>query len=463
MDTILYIALMLSILTYYVGVLIYSLPIPLRGLKRWAPILITDGLVAASLVYINVGILHLIDKIKSMLGIQVGVTGYISKLVQECTLITISVIRVFSSVISYATKINIYVLFSPLISTLILTLVEALTLSVLVALVVNAGTRLFLVGLLLYSIPFRIGRSAGASIIAFIIVNQILLPLFPYWLLYIYGSTMPLIVVSKLPISYVWGYVRGYYGNLVGSIVWFYPIQGYNESLKFLVREAGVYVSGRPDKGIPDGVYRVFVEYLGLWFDTGANVSIPDQLFLDTTLPNADYRLDIFVPIVSPCPETAIQLSGCSSIIAYRVGENRIKIVCSNTSKTIDVYIAYTDTSFIRVVGMENIYYFNVTKGVRTWRGINVYYENYTVYVPEKSTYGLLVEFLCGDIVYPQVQESMYTREHGFSVINSIMSMFWEYLRFDLIIAMFLTIDALLVYGLARFLGGERIRLLVPV
>ena len=48
-DTVLNAAFALSVLTYYLGVLIYAIPIPWYGIKRWAPLLIFDGLLAASL------------------------------------------------------------------------------------------------------------------------------------------------------------------------------------------------------------------------------------------------------------------------------------------------------------------------------------------------------------------------------------------------------------------------------
>ena len=40
----------LAVLTYTIGVLLYSLPIPVSGLKRWAPRLVSDGIYALVLV-----------------------------------------------------------------------------------------------------------------------------------------------------------------------------------------------------------------------------------------------------------------------------------------------------------------------------------------------------------------------------------------------------------------------------
>ncbi len=38
-----YVALKLALLTFYIGVLVYALPIPLGGLKRWAGTLVRDS------------------------------------------------------------------------------------------------------------------------------------------------------------------------------------------------------------------------------------------------------------------------------------------------------------------------------------------------------------------------------------------------------------------------------------
>jgi hypothetical protein len=37
------IALKLALLTFYLGALVYALPIPVRGLKRWGGVLIRDS------------------------------------------------------------------------------------------------------------------------------------------------------------------------------------------------------------------------------------------------------------------------------------------------------------------------------------------------------------------------------------------------------------------------------------
>ncbi len=466
MDPLLYIALLLSILTYYIGVLIYSIPVPIRSFKRWAPILIQDGFISALLTYLNIGILVAIDKLRQVIGGSLAVTALITRFVQDIIIIALTLIKGFSAVISLVARFNISAIFSPITYALMITMGEVVTLGALASIIANARTRLFIVGLILYAIPFRIGRSAGASIIAFIIVNELLLPLFPYWLLYIYGSLEPRVAVKAPSIAYVWGYVKGIYGLAEGSIVTFKHVEGNTTQVfTFLARENGEYLAGRPDKGIPYGSYTLYVEYLGFTFRAGENVSIPEDLEVDTSIPQADYRLDILIPVVIPCPETLVYVRGnYSSIHAYPYSDNEVIIKIHGLNSNVTLALSMAETNLLKIVTVLNATIVPGPKLSYMWRGVNVYTQYYSV-IPftKNSTVSIILEYKEGKIIYPQVEETQYTLTHSIPVFNEITALAWEFIRFDIVVAMFLTLDVLLVFGLARFIGGDRVRMLIPL
>jgi hypothetical protein len=57
-------------LTYALGALIYALPIPLRGVKKWAPILMSDAVLTVVMASMFGGILYVINLIFSLIGVS---------------------------------------------------------------------------------------------------------------------------------------------------------------------------------------------------------------------------------------------------------------------------------------------------------------------------------------------------------------------------------------------------------
>jgi hypothetical protein len=68
----------LSILTYYLGVLLYVLPIPDYRVKKWAPILIRDGLWMAVLASAFTIILAASDLIAAYSGLTIRETAILA-------------------------------------------------------------------------------------------------------------------------------------------------------------------------------------------------------------------------------------------------------------------------------------------------------------------------------------------------------------------------------------------------
>ena len=167
---ILTIAFYLSVLTYYIGVLILALPIPWYGIKKWGPILIVDGIKSAILVFsFNIIILS-VAYISEVIGINwynfnAWIVGKISELVLLYTFL-FSLQTVASKVISGITGIFT----SPLLSLITYSIILLETFLIVGAVVYSYCSKFIAIGILLHNIPFRISRAAGSTLIAFAII-----------------------------------------------------------------------------------------------------------------------------------------------------------------------------------------------------------------------------------------------------------------------------------------------------
>jgi len=194
----------LGILTYVLGALIYALPIPIRGLKRWAPLLISDGILVFTLSMTFSLILWLMDYVYSVIGVSR------ESLVKDIILIAKSISRLYMSLMLLKKLISlvsssyllgklggnvIAVLFSllglawPLQSVLLQPMLD-LILGML-RLGVYLWTSLYIlskfgellsplmiaIGIVMLALPFRVGRLAGANLIGFSISAYVVTPL----------------------------------------------------------------------------------------------------------------------------------------------------------------------------------------------------------------------------------------------------------------------------------------------
>jgi len=179
------IAYKLAILTFYIGVLIYALPIPWKGIKRWGPTLIIDGILTAGFVLA----FHLLFELADFLMMLLGGSWYFFHIwtfkiltwvvAVKTTLIGIKVVL---------TGVGLSSLYSSFIAPLDRTLdavyVTAAWYLGMGKLIVEYGKYLAGLGAALYAIPFRIARSAGAWLIAFVLVFSVGLPVMPSFIAY---------------------------------------------------------------------------------------------------------------------------------------------------------------------------------------------------------------------------------------------------------------------------------------
>lgn len=172
------VSLYLSQLTFFIGVLIYSLPIPFTGLKRWAPRLISDSIFVTSIALTLDMIFRFADTLINILG-----GSYVFANVFN-TLISLPLILLMNIVFGYVkgtVPSALRPLVSPISSLASAAYTSLLTIVMLTLIIKQIRWFLTTLGVSLMSIPFRIGRGAGAYILALSIVLYVGLPLFPLY------------------------------------------------------------------------------------------------------------------------------------------------------------------------------------------------------------------------------------------------------------------------------------------
>jgi len=161
----------IAMLTFYTGVLIYALPIPIRGLKRWAPTLIEDSIVAAILILILDVLFNIVNRLVQLAG---GSWQYFNAWEASAVSFLLTLKGILALIESLPSPTGVlgglksaaYMLDRMVTSAVYF---QGLILG-LAWLVKHYAGPLASVGAILYALPFRVGRSAGAWLIAFSLV-----------------------------------------------------------------------------------------------------------------------------------------------------------------------------------------------------------------------------------------------------------------------------------------------------
>jgi len=256
-------AFYLSVLTYYLGVLIRALPIPLYGVKRWAPQLMIDGLFSAILVFSYRVILWLIEYMSSILG--ASWPNYQLWLLSEVNIIVgmIATLQLLGAALSSA-GLNFLAnaLISPLISSLTYLLTFLVTVSALAGIIAMFSNTLIALGLVLHAIPFRLARASGATLIALVVVFTIGIPLMPQ---FVESITSSFSTPSQIGYGYALAEIRGFDSTGSPTPFYLYEIYSENETLlaRYVADEHGVVNTVSPYKGIPSAKHIAYVKYAG--------------------------------------------------------------------------------------------------------------------------------------------------------------------------------------------------------
>ena len=177
---ILFYAQLLSSLSYSIGTLLYALPIPVYGIKKWGPILIKDSIYVAVWTLIDTVVLSFARHILHMLGVHWG--SYFNWLFQVENY-NINAFLILKTILTVASFVSINYAPLTLFSFLLSISVSYFEFLDMISLMIYQYVGIFVaIGILLMSLPFRIGRSIGASFIATSLVFYVGLPYLPTFL-----------------------------------------------------------------------------------------------------------------------------------------------------------------------------------------------------------------------------------------------------------------------------------------
>ncbi len=173
------IAIDLAMLTYALGVLMWTLPIPYRGVKVWGPRLIADAAMAAVLASSVYLIMYAGDYLLRVLGVNwPSFYDWLTEL--TATLTSVFAGLTYASSLVRSTPYSFISRPLAVAASFFATSFTSLKMIYLLSSFIYVyREKLASLGVVLYALPFRVGKSAGSFLIAASIVMYVGFPLMP--------------------------------------------------------------------------------------------------------------------------------------------------------------------------------------------------------------------------------------------------------------------------------------------
>jgi len=462
---ILYIAFLLSVLGYQLGVLLQALPVPIRWAKRWAPTLMSDSVLAAFLIFAYNILFKISDYIVYILKLDIGastelltnIVGILGMLIATLKTVINILPPPFSSILS--------AFFQPLIALSNATMLSALFLLTITAIVIEYKYMLTAIAVLLYAIPFRLGRSLGASFLAFVIVVPIAIGLLPSWLSLFKSSGEYTSLPRLAPVAGLWGQVVGAYGTGDHGIL---KIVCGNLTYTLVVGVDGVYVVPRSKYGLP-----MYTTCLLTFNHLGENVRVSPSRFIipfdvdvELRYPDVDYRLNIYAPRTIFLRDRAhITLDFCA-IADVTLNNSTLVIHCYPLAQEVYLHlflrpqcIKHVDVSadFVDAVGITYL-------GEVNWYGVDVvkYLVTVKTMASEITIYLKIKQCECIPRK-PQVEVSLaeYVQYVIDKITQFLIALLWDQLKLLIALASYTTLTIAAIYSVARIIGASHPRLVI--
>lgn len=459
----------LAILTFYTGVLIYALPIPWRGVKSWAPRLIADSIFAVILLGAYTLLLDVSEEVPGYVGgswvfLKVWFDGAVNFVMSLKALI----ISLYAIARAYDMGWVVSIVFWPINKIADLAVIVLAAVGGLSWLVQNFRDALVALGIALYSVPFRIGRSAGAWLIAFTLVFYAGLPALPAFATWL-GKAPDPEVEGGLGLAIARVSVLDARGEPVG------------EGILSIVDIDEPYYSGDPG----ETAYSVYIITGGVVYGKmpAGYASFPSMTELKAVL-----EVDGYVEVLEPLPFTAADVDfeeGDPSLVLTATGVlyTRGMLVATAPKGWVDsLHVEEQgDTAVVSVNGSgrelevtiyrplscEAAYQARAPEGylvsnestVFEWRDMDV--EAFTVRVeaPEGSKAQLEITVTApGDCMAnydkPDVKEYLFDEAGSIALadVGFIAKVFLYYVTIPLL---YLALLASIAYGVAKLLGGR--------
>jgi hypothetical protein len=438
------IAMNLATLTYFIGVLVYALPVPYKPMKRWGVRLIIDAISAAVLISSYTIITELGDRILDVLGVSWSI--FHRWLTERTTLL----VATFSG-LTYAATLVKHTAYSFMASPLNLALTYiSLALSSIKMIYFLSGfiltyhKELIAIGILLYSIPFRIGKGVGAFLVSAAIIMYIGFPLMPAFVESFQTSIEPNITTEY---RIVHGAVTDYYGKALPYAVlklYSYEIDEEEEIGIISSDSKGRFILGDGFDALPRKFnYSVLVSYMGYVFK-------PIPLYISDNVDQVNL--------------TVRGITCYSGGVAVLTPYNAVPVVCITGQDGISVtFESVDDEEFeVRILKLQQVgnielaingYVANCEWSHLTWYNINISECSVVIY----NKYAELeISFEGVEPVKPDIEEKrIFEVESLWDLVFALLSMglaFIYTLVFmpGLYVAMLLAMSA----SFARVLGG---------
>ncbi len=476
MDEFLIIAYSLAILTYYLGVLIYLLPIPVWSIKKWAPTLIYDSFAVTILVLLFTSIIEATSYFGGILGVSWNL--YFNWLIERIAILGsfISLLISISLAISQAGGRALVASFlGPITSIATYTLIVMEFFFVLGLVFKGYFAKILAFGILLYAVPFRLARSAGASLIAMSIVFTIALPLLPTFVnVMSVGGDNPLSNTSissslkpreDLGVFFAKGLVKDIMGKPIPYIKteWFLKESSIDPIAIYYTDENGFYNAGRPFGGLPAKVNGFYVKlsYLGISISS-MNISMNEFLYNPYLDPDADYIHDFTLNNVIYFGHTVLLIlqNEVNNAEVYEQGNTYVlNIVLNEPQEAVIAYIPKAAKLTKLKVNNDEIKF---TSRSYTWNNVNV--STISFHLPKGSTVIEVSYVVVGkesiQLVdkgyFSGIDNSLNSNINVQNLGEAIGKVFFQWI---ILPVTYLTILVSITYSFAYTLGGRKLRL----
>ncbi|MEM1619861.1 MAG: hypothetical protein QXU97_01440 [Fervidicoccaceae archaeon] len=451
----------LALLTYALGVLVLTLPIPLPGLKRWGPALIKDALFAFILVVGSSTILYGVARLQRLLGAD---WANFSVWVLERSALLLGWKLQVLFLTAAASKVLggqfAQVLLDPLSRAVNYALLTIYTIIALGVVIKGSFVKLFLLGLLLMSVPFRLTKTAGSYMLGFSIAFFVGLPLMPSFVDHFANpATLPrapneAIEYGAIEVKDALGYAVSYpmvRGILNGS-----------EVLSYLGDANGVILAGFPDRGLPSiGPYTLLLDYMGKITPLEPDPVVPSLHYRPTTkyMPQASIVLETrsLYLLRELEPLTAIYRSSNVGVRVLSTNERSLEVEVEAHGGSGYLEVRYPSSCNVEVqalgAGVE------VEEASFEWAQLEGLVKK--VGIPGNSTVFVRAEVIeCGPLKTPMTSERRFVDSIGFSPSTDLTRLAAS-LILSLVVmpAVYVALLSSAAGAIAYLIGGARERL----
>ena len=434
-------AFYLSILSYVIGLLLKALPLPFISIKKLGRMLVLDGLFSAVLVFSYKMLIDLVDYIGSILGVNWSM--YLAWLSERITILMLMLIYVKGLSIMFS-KFGLGSLvngFLSHISNLVSTSLTTMIVTTYISTILYLGSRALIpLGIALHAVPFRLTRNIGATIIAFVMVFSIGLPLMPIFIDRLVGG-VGLMALAYRDICSTNITLKDASGRLFGNAV----IEGYYEGellYRYVVKPNGVLTIDTLN-GFPCKSHTLYILLVDLVYATDVPGGDGSSRDIALIIPN----------VYSIAPNRFIHISGQYEVVNIERSSNWLNLTI-NAYGTVNItlYHETKDQSFVYINGRlaepQNSRYVE-------WYGLNITASSYTLN-QGLHVVNIYLDWKGVTELYPDIQPYImkYFGIDLYNIENFIYITSLLFLQLTILPVIYTLMLVVISFNLARLLGG---------